>query len=94
MKENVVVVKSTELALEIISFCEVLEAKRKFVVGKQLLRSGTSVGANIREAQHAESRADFIHKLKIAAKSWKKPNTGWNFVKRLLRILQSPNWDQ
>ncbi|WP_420401509.1 four helix bundle protein [Flagellimonas sp.] len=68
MKENVVVVKSTELALEIISFCEVLEAKKKFVVGKQLLRSGTSVGANIRESQHAESRAYFIHKLKIAAK--------------------------
>ncbi len=68
MKENIVVVKSTELALEVIAFCDQLEVQRKFVVSKQLLKSGTSVGANIREAQNAESRADFIHKLKIAAK--------------------------
>lgn len=68
MKENVVVTKSTELALEVIGFCEKLEQNKKFVIARQLLKSGTSVGANIREAQHAESRADFIHKLKIAAK--------------------------
>lgn len=52
----------------IISYCEALEALKKFVVARQLLRSGTSIGANVREAQNAESKADFVHKLKIAAK--------------------------
>ena len=41
---------------------------KKFVIANQLLKSGTSIGANIREAQNAESKADFIHKFKIAAK--------------------------
>ena len=51
-----------------IDFCDLLEEKRKFVIAKQLLRSGTIVGANVHEAQNAESKADFIHKMKIAAK--------------------------
>ena len=67
-KRNVVVEKSFDFALEIISYCEILEEKRKYVIARQLLKSGTSVGANIREAQNAESKADFIHKLKISAK--------------------------
>ena len=45
-----------------------LEQEKKYVIAKQLLRSGTSIGANIFEAQNAESKADFIHKMKIAAK--------------------------
>lgn len=65
---NVVLEKCMEFSLLIIEFCEVLEEKKKYVVAKQLLRSGTSIGANIYEAQSSESRADFIHKLKIAAK--------------------------
>ncbi len=52
----------------IIEFSELLESNRKFVIAKQILRSGTSIGANIHEAQNAESKADFIHKFKIAAK--------------------------
>jgi four helix bundle protein len=67
-KENVVVSKSVEFALDIIAFCEALERDKKFVIANQLLKSGTSIGANIHEAQNAESRADFIHKVKIAAK--------------------------
>lgn len=67
-KDNLIVKISTELALMIIEFTEQLEEKKKFVVAKQLLRSGTSVGANIREAQQSESKADFIHKMKIASK--------------------------
>jgi four helix bundle protein len=67
-KENVIVEKSFEFALKIVSYCERLEEKKKFVISRQLLGSGTSIGANIREAQNAESKADFIHKLKIAAK--------------------------
>ena len=45
-----------------------LEVKRKFVISRQLLKSGTSIGANIREAQNAESKSDFIHKIKISLK--------------------------
>lgn len=45
-----------------------LEEDRKYVVSRQLLRSGTSIGANVREAQNAESKVDFIHKIKLAAK--------------------------
>lgn len=65
---NAIVDLSFEFALAIIAFSEQLEEKRKFVIAKQLLRAGTSVGANIWEAQNAESKADFIHKMKIAAK--------------------------
>ena len=67
-KENIIVKLSLEFALLIIEYSEALEANRKFVVSNQLLKSGTSIGANIREAQNAESKADFIHKMKIAAK--------------------------
>lgn len=67
-KENVIVTKAVNFSLTIIRFTEVLEQDRKYVIAKQLLRSGTSIGANIFEAQDAESRADFIHKMKIAAK--------------------------
>ncbi len=65
---NPVVEKSIKLALLIIKFCELLEEKKKYVIAKQLLKSGTSIGANIHEAQNAESRLDFIHKIKIALK--------------------------
>lgn len=67
-KPNIIVEKTLEFALQIIEYSELLESKRKFVVANQLLKSGTSVGANIREAQNAESKQDFIHKMKIAAK--------------------------
>lgn len=70
MKEtgNIIIDLSFKFALDIIAFCETLEIGRKFVIANQLLRSGTSIGANVREAQNCESKADFIHKVKIAAK--------------------------
>ncbi len=67
-QKNILVEKSLQFALDVIEYSELLEYHRKFVIAKQLLRSGTSVGANVCEAQHAESLVDFIHKLKIAAK--------------------------
>ncbi len=67
-KENLIVNLTFEFSLEIIKFCELLEERRKYVVARQLLRSGTSVGANVWEAQNAESKVDFVHKLKIAGK--------------------------
>ncbi len=67
-RPNVIVEKTFEFALSIIELAEDLESRRKYVVANQILKSGTSIGANVREAQNAESRPDFIHKMKIAAK--------------------------
>lgn len=67
-KPNIIVEKTLEFSLLIVEYAELLESKRKFVIANQILKSGTSIGANVREAQNAESKADFIHKMKIAAK--------------------------
>ena len=67
-KDNLIVNLSMEFALDIIGYVEQLEANKKYVIARQLLKSGTSIGANVREAQNAESKADFIHKIKIDAK--------------------------
>lgn len=68
-KDNPLKDKSFDSALRIIKLFKILKEKRKdFILSKQLLRSGTSIGANIREAQNAQSSADFIHKLAIAQK--------------------------
>ncbi len=68
VKENIIIKLTFQFALEIIKYCEILQENKKYVIANQLLKSGTSIGANIREAQNAESKADFIHKFKIAAK--------------------------
>jgi four helix bundle protein len=61
--------KSFAFSLQVIAFVRALqEDKREFVISKQLLRSGTAIGAMIREAEFAESRADFAHKMNIALK--------------------------
>lgn len=67
-RENIIVNLTFQFALDIISFSETLNKKGKFVLANQILKSGTSIGANICEAQNAESKADFIHKMKVAAK--------------------------
>lgn len=67
-KKNIVVELSIQFSLGIISFSETLRNQRHFDLASQVFRSGTSIGANIHEAQNAESLADFIHKFKIAAK--------------------------
>jgi four helix bundle protein len=85
-KENPVLDKSFRFALDIMDFSELLDENKKFVLSKQLLRSGTSIGANIREAQSSESRQDFIHKFKIAAKEAEETEY-W-----LLLCKHSPNY--
>jgi four helix bundle protein len=67
-QRNIIVEKTISFSVAIIKFSEILNERKKHVVSKQLLRCGTSIGANVYEAQHAESRADFIHKMKIAVK--------------------------
>jgi len=67
-KTNIILDKSVAFSLEIITFTEQLQYEKKYVIANQLLKSGISIGANIHEAQNAESKSDFIHKIKIAAK--------------------------
>ncbi len=68
-RENPLKDKSYLFAIEIVKACQFLvNEKREFVISKQFLRSGTSIGANVEEANQAESKADFIHKLSISNK--------------------------
>jgi len=59
---------SIDFSLSVIEYCELLNGAGKYILAKQLMRSATSIGANSMEAQNAESKADFIHKMKVAAK--------------------------
>ena len=68
MKDNIILEKSFEFALEIIKLYKVLLKNNEFVVSKQLLKSGTSIGANVEEGIAAQSRKDFISKISIASK--------------------------
>ncbi|NJN49862.1 MAG: four helix bundle protein [Polaribacter sp.] len=67
-QNNPILKETFEFSISIIKYTELLEDKKKFVIAKQIIRSGTSIGANVKEAQNAESKADFIHKMKIALK--------------------------
>lgn len=67
-KDNVILKLTFQFALDVIAFCEELDSVKKYAISRQLIRSGTSLGANVREAQNAESTSDFIHKLNIALK--------------------------
>ncbi|MGY5845902.1 four helix bundle protein [Salegentibacter sp. HM20] len=73
-KDNLVVNLSFQFALDAIDFSEKLRSLHKYEMATQLFKSGTSIGANINEAQNAESPADFIHKFKIAAKEADETN--------------------
>ena len=66
--KNVIKEKSLQFALRVVKLNKVLQERREYVLGKQLLRSGTAIGALVREGEHAESKADFIHKMSIALK--------------------------
>ena len=69
MDENIILVKSKAFAVRIINFYKFLcESKNEYIISKQLLRSGTSIGANCREASRAQTKADFIAKMSISLK--------------------------
>ena len=87
MKENLIVEKSYNFAIRIINLYKFLtNEKKEYVVSKQILKSGTSIGANINESQSAESKMDFVHKLSISAKEaretdyWLKLLKDTNFI--------------
>ena len=81
MAESILKVKSFDFAVRTVKLSKHLAEKREFVLSKQVLRSGTSIGANIEEANQAQSRKDFVHKLSIALKE----ATETNYWLRLLR---------
>jgi four helix bundle protein len=81
VKDNVIQKKSYDFALQIISLYQMLCNANEFVLSKQLLRSGTSIGANVEEAQAGQSTADFIAKMSIASKEARETN----YWLRLLR---------
>jgi four helix bundle protein len=85
-KDNIIVNLTFQFALDIIVFTEHLEQSKKYNLANQLFRSGTSIGANVREAQRCESKADFIHKMKIA---YKEAEETWYWLEL---CLQSKNY--
>jgi four helix bundle protein len=67
-KDNPIVIKSEAFADQILPFTRAIRKQGDYDIARQILKSGTSIGANVAEAQNPESNADFIHKMKIAAK--------------------------
>ena len=84
MKENVIVTKTFDFALSIVNLFVQLKKENEFIISKQILRSATSVGANVEEAIAAQSRKDFIHKMSIASKEARE-------TKYWLRLLDKSN---
>ena len=90
-KENVIINLTFEFALKVIEFCDGLDELRKFALSNQLFKSGTSIGANVNEAQSAESKNDFIHKMKIADKEAQET---WYWLMLCNAIESYPNDDE
>lgn len=83
MNENVIEEKSFDFAVRIVNLYKFLcNEKKEFTLSKQLLRAGTSIGANVSEAQRAQSKADFISKMSIALK---EANESFYWIKLLLK---------
>ena len=83
---NIIEDKSFAFAIRIVNLCKYLsETKKEFVLSKQLLRSGTSIGANVAEAEQAQSTPDFVSKMNIALKEASE-------TKYWIRLLTSTNY--
>lgn len=78
MKENKLAELSMYFSVQIINLVKDLKAKHETVISNQIGRSGTSIGANINEANYAQGKKDFVSKLEIALKKRAKPGIGWN----------------
>ncbi|WP_437823523.1 four helix bundle protein [Tenacibaculum mesophilum] len=77
MKESIIQGKSFQFSLKIISLYKKLQQEKEFIISKQLLRSGTSIGANIEEALAGQSKRDFISKMSISSKEARETNIGY-----------------
>lgn len=88
INNSIIKQKTFQFAVRIVKlYKHIVEKKKEFVLSKQLLRSGTSIGANVREAHNAESDADFIHKLSIAQKECDESLYWLELLKRI-RIFE------
>jgi four helix bundle protein len=88
-EKNLIMELTFQFAVEILQDCDELEARRKFPLANQLFKSGTSIGANVRESQDAESKSDFIHKLKIANKEAGETEY-WLLLSRHVKGMSDP----
>lgn len=86
-KENHVLNKSFNFAMQVLDLVNELNGDRQYVLANQVCRCGTSIGANIREAQRAESKADFIHKLSIALKEAEETDYWFSLIDRKVRMI-------
>jgi four helix bundle protein len=86
-KENIIIDKTFKFSLDIISLYQKLQVEKEFVLSKQLLRSATSIGANVEEASAAQSKKDFINKMSIASKEARE-------TKYWLKLLDKSNLTQ
>lgn len=94
IRENVIRTKSFSFSVKIVKLYKSLtDKKREYVLSRQLLRSGTSIGALIREAEQAESRADFIHKLSISLKEANE-NDYWLDLLRETEYISEPQYNE
>jgi four helix bundle protein len=84
MKENITATKTFDFALSIITLFIELKKENEFIISKQIIRSGTSIGANVEEAIAAQSRKDFINKMSIASKEARE-------TKYWLRLIDKSN---
>ena len=92
-KENVISEKSLKFAVRIVKFYQYLcDEKKEYVLSKQVLRSGTSIGANVSESRNAQSDADFINKLNIALKEADETQY-WLELLRLSGIISEESFD-
>lgn len=80
-KKNPIQTKSYDFALKTIKLCQQMQTEKEFVLSKQLLRSGTSIGANVIEAEAAQSKKDFVHKMSIASKEARESRYWLNLIK-------------
>lgn len=98
MKSSLVAEKAFEFAVKMVLVAErISSSKKEFVLTKQLIRSGTSIGANCHEAEHAESKKDFIHKMSMALKEANETQYWLNLMKATnymeesdFQVLESP----
>lgn len=86
-KDNLIVTKTFEFALKVIELYKQLLSENEYIISKQLLKSGTSIGANVEEAIAAQSRKDFVSKMSIASKEARETDY-W------LRLLKESNLTQ
>lgn len=86
-KDNLIVTKTFEFALKVIELYKQLLSENEYIISKQLLKCGTSIGANVEEAIAAQSRKDFVSKMSIASKEARETDY-W------LRLLKESNLTQ